>query len=174
LSLEADEQISEEEYDNMEYNDNNIEIKNELFRGMPVEMFLTKSDMLQELIDEKIHVSGQFYKRPNFLDRYCNECKTLYNTMCNDENITNDLKGYIQHWVYDLPKQMFDDIEGDIIATDLVMGMWFCSNCFKMLYDFEYVEEMNCDYCKHELDIRDAEDLPNYDFISVVLPTNEQ
>ena len=122
-----------------------------------------------------VHVFGKIYKQDRCYDRICEKCyndfKDLNLKFSNDYYL--DYKGFMQHMIYKLPVQLWNDLNDDILDRNTVMGMFWCSVCNKGLYNFEFVDDMNCEYCKHELEIQDSTDLPFYDFINFLVPIHE-
>lgn len=164
LQLETDEEMfdSSEGSDIMDVGP--LELKEIYYRNMTINHYNEHSDMIGELVNERIHIYGKFRIQEHSTNRYCASCLEL------------SFKTYEYHAVYDNILELHNDIESCILGKKLNIfyGRYFCTFCDSFLFHVEFADEMNCETCKLEVDEEDAKDTYDRTHISYLLQTTDE
>lgn len=145
-SLETNEILLDSSDEDSEFDPSDNEVIKLFGLNKTIEDYHEIRDEYCELINETIHIFGNFYKLPLNNARICTSCYLSIPV-----SFRNGLGFYEYHIVYNNILQF----DAEIIDTEY---KFFCDFCSKYLYMIEYAHEMDCDECTHEMNIQDSRD----------------
>ena len=160
IVLETDEELDSSD-DDISPEHNSLESLIFLQYGQVIDQYRNHKTEIMELVNDSVHMHGQFYKLFLTATKQCKEC--YFNTPI---QFRGNGTLYEQHLIYDNMLRFGSEME----VND---SKFYCNFCECFLFTSEYTDEMNCERCLLERNIIDFNETIIIDAIDYTFRVNE-